>query len=149
GLGQQPGRRRRGEGAEVEAPVAGPRATHGREPGEAFVEGELEVGVPAPALDPAVEGRKVLVDQAHLEHGRLEGTGAHHVVDGLHLPEELVDLPAPLAGEVRAHPRPQVGGLPDVEYGPASAPEEVDAGAAGEVGGEAELVELGMPLDGG
>jgi hypothetical protein len=149
GVGDQPGRGRGAEGTEVEAGVARPRRPDHRQAGERLVERDLQVGVAAPDLRAAVEGWLVAVDEAHLEHGGLEGAGADDVVDRHGLPQELGDLSAVVAAEVRPHSRPQVGGLAHVQHPAGAAPEEVDPGPAGQAGGELQLAHLGMGPDGG
>ncbi len=140
GLGHQLGGPGRGQRAEVGAAVGGDGAHH-REPREALV-GELEVGVAPPGGGLAVEAGLQLVDQADLADGRLEGAGAHDVVDALGLAEQLADLLALVAGEVGAHTGPEVGRLADVQDPAGPVSEEVDARPAGQVLGQAELRRL-------
>jgi len=88
------------------------------------------------------------VDEPHLQHRSLERAGADDVVDGLGLPQQLGDLPAIVAPEVRAHPGPEVGGLAHVEDPAPETAEEVHPGPPGEAAGQPELAHLGMGPDG-
>ena len=69
----------------------------------------------------------------------------HLVPHGDRLPQQVADLAAVVAGEVRAHPLAQVGRLAHVERHPPPVDEPVDAGRAGQGGGQAELGGLGVP----
>ena len=90
----------------------------------------------------AVEAGGQLLDQADLEHRCLEWAPALDMVDRGCLAQQLPGLAAIVGREVRAHPGPQVGGLADVQRPSAAVAEHVDARAAGEPGGEAQLRHL-------
>ncbi len=143
-LGHAPRLRGGRERTEVERAVVAYGA-HDRQPREGLAEGELEVAVARPVLRLAVEARLVLVDETDFGDRGLERARAHLMVDGVHLAQQLTDLPATVAGEVGAHPRSQVGGLAHVEHAPTAVTEEVDARRAGERSGERQLRDLGVP----
>ena len=89
------------------------------------------------------------MDEPHLEHGRVERSRARDVVDLLRLPEQLADLAAVVAREVRAHALAQVRCLADVEGTASCIAEEVHAGPPRQSIGEAELGRLRMRVDAG
>jgi hypothetical protein len=64
------------------------------------------------------------------------------VLDALGLAQQRRRAPAPVGREVRPHPGAQVGGPADVEHLAAAAPEQVDAGGAGQALGQAQLGRL-------
>ena len=61
------------------------------------------------------------------------------MIDARRFAQELRNLAAVVAREVRAHPGPEVGRLADVEHTPVAVAEQVDAGRAGQPGREREL----------
>ena len=148
GLGHPAGLAGGRQRPQVEGAVVAHRAHH-RQAGEGLGQGQLEVGVARPVLGLAVEAGLVLVDEPDLAHRGLEGARADLVVDGLHLAQQLGDLAAGVAREVRAHPAAQVGGLAHVQHPPAPVAEQVDARLAGQRGGEPQLGGLGVAGDGG
>ena len=74
--------------------------------------------------------------------------GTFDPVDGLGLAQELGHLPAVVASEVRAHARPEVGGLAHVQDAAGAVLHQVDAGPAGEAGGETQLARRRVRTDG-
>ncbi len=147
-LGDEPGRRHRREGAEVEAAVVAGGPYHGKT-GERLVERELEVGVGAPALGDAVVAGSMLVDEADFGDRRLQRGGTADVADALRLAQHRPDLAAVVAGEVGAHPLAQVRGLADVQHLAPAVDEQVHAGRPRERRGEPELGHLRMGAEAG
>ncbi len=81
-------------------------------------------------------------DQTRFEHERLGLARAHHPVHGRDLLEQVLDLLALVAVEVRADPRAEVRGLADVQDGSVPSAEQVHTGGVREMVGEPDLAEV-------
>ncbi len=125
--------------AEVHA--RGVRLVDDREP-RPRIGGQPDVAVPPPGGADAVVARRQLVQVAHLQHLGGHDVGGGVARDPLGLAQQRADLAAVVAAEVAAHPLADVGGLADVQHLAAVAVEQVDAGSAGQLLGEAQLRRL-------
>ena len=88
----------------------------------------------------------MVLDQADLADAGLQLGRARLVVDGGELAQQVGDLDPPVAGEVAAHPGPEVLGLADVQDPPGRVAEQVHAGAARQPVGQVDLLEAGPGL---
>ena len=156
-LGAAPqGRRRSGWPRPPRRPAGASAAARGRcEPsgrgsrtilrrGNSLAQGESDERRGAPLRPLPVVAGPQAVDEPGLDHRRLQRRARDLVTDGDRLPQEVADLAAVVAREVRAHPLAQVGRLAHVERHPPPVHEPVDAGRAGQRGGQAELGGLGV-----
>jgi hypothetical protein len=118
-----------GERAEIAGAGDVPSARH-QHPRKRLLQCHHDAGVTLVILEPDVESRLVLLDERVLEQERLRLVRDD---DGLDVGDELaeprvLDAAGLVAGEVAAHPRPQVLRLADVEDLPVGVFPEINAG---------------------
>ena len=135
-------RRRRGlrlAAASQRAGADGARPRLGRDgyPRHPLIGGQRQVAAALGVDRATVRIRPQPQDQLQLEQRRLQLAAQRPRLDaGGRLQGVLHGAPLPGAREVRAHPRAQVGGLPDVQHPVVGVVEQVDAGPGRDVAGQ-------------